>query len=500
MSSISEYTKKLESKEVFAWFEKLCSIPHGSYNEKALSDYIYAYAKEKGLDVIQDNLHNLLIKKGATNEKLAKKDPIIIQSHIDMVLNPPEAFEKNNPINLTITDGWIHSPGTTIGADNGIGAAFSLALLDSTTIEHPPLEVLLTTQEEVGLGGAIGFDVTTLSGTTMINTDSEEEGEFFVSCCGGSTLTISLPIEKEMCKPTYTSYSLNISGLQGGHSGLEIEKERANANRFLTRILYGIKDQYDFFIQDISGGIAGNAIPAESSATLLINESDVASILNNINGFREIFNNEIQYNEKKGEQVSELSIELTKTNNTENNVLTKQSFEKLSILFTILPHGILTYDRINTIPESSVNFAMIKMQDDCVSIVTSIRSTFTTKKKFYQSQIIEMAKLLGATVSINGEYPGWAYQPNSPIRNTFIQAYKNIEGQEKNPKIVAIHAGLECGIFIEKLEALGKKIDVFSFGPNIRGAHTTSEKVEIQSVENIWKLFLEGIRLLGEKS
>ncbi len=498
MSTITDYTKNLEAKDVFAWFEKLCAIPHGSRNEKELSDYLYNYAKNKGFEVHQDELFNLVIKKDATSDALAKKAPIIIQSHIDMVLNPPEAFVDKNPIELSITDGWIHSNGTTIGADNGIGAAFSLALLDSTTIAHPPLEVVLTTQEEVGLGGAIAFDASILKGTTIINTDSEGEGIFFVSCCGGSTLNVSLPSEYTNVPTDYSAYTLTVEGLQGGHSGLEIDKERGNANRFLTRILYTLKDTHDFYVQDIKGGIAGNAISSECYTTVFVKESDVSSINKVIEECKDIFTKEIAYNVKDGEEKANLSITFEKTGAESKEVLAKESCNKLLTFLTIVPHGVLTSDRINAIPESSVNFAMIKTSNDAIEVVLSIRSTLTSKKKFYQSQIIEMATLLGAKVEVNGEYPGWAYEQKSSIRELYTQAYKNIFGQDKNPELVAIHAGLECGLFVEKFEALGKKCDIFTFGPNIDGAHTINEKVEVQSVENSWKFFLEGIRLLGE--
>lgn len=508
MSNVDIKFGDLDSQDVFAWFEKIVKIPHGSKNEKGLSDYLLNYARENGFEVQQDALWNLVIRKGASSTELARKPPVILQSHMDMVLNPPEKFVDSSAINLILEDGWLRSDGTTLGADNGIGIAYSMALLDSTDIVHPPLEIVFTTQEEVGMDGASAFDIGWLQGRTLINMDSEEEGVFCTNCCSGTTITLSLPTKKLALSSIYNAnnakntvdeyefFSIEVSGLQGGHSGIEIDKERGNSNRLLGRILVDMAAHYTYHIASIEGGIARNVIAFSTKAIVCVRKDDADKIFACVNAWEDVFSNELSYNVRKGENHCQVKAKMLPTKVETDMVFSQDSFEKLLITMNLMPHGVSTADRINNMPETSNNFATIEMQDNAIVLTASIRSSLMSKRDFIESQIRSIATIVGAKVTTTGVYPAWEYAADSPIREIFQKAYENTYGSGKMAKLEGIHAGLECGIFFAKFAEKGKKLDMFAFGPTILGAHTPTERVNISSVNQTWKLLKEALKIL----
>lgn len=477
--------KNLEPSKVFEYFEEITRIPHGSGSEKAISDYLVAFAKANGLKVIQDNNLNVIIKKSAT-PGYEKSPTVILQGHMDMVCekngDTVHDFEKD-PLKLRIVEDMIYATGTTLGADNGIAVAMGLAIFASKNISHPALEFLVTTEEETGMGGAMGLDPKNIDGRLLINIDSEEEGKLLVSCAGGVRETISLPIEWATPGKNLVAYKLKLRGLKGGHSGAEIDLGRGNSNKLMGRVLQDLK--FDYSIVAIDGGSKMNAIPREMDATILIAASEAENLHSKLNHWQEIFKNEFKVSDPNitlSAEIIEKSID---------KVFSKATSEKAVNLLSLIPNGIQTMSmEIKGLVQSSTNLGVVTTAGDEVTYQSAVRSSIRTLKEdiLVTSKII--AEALGAKFETQSDYPDWQYDADSKLRKVFQDVYKKL--YDVDPEITAIHAGVECGLFKEKFG----EIDMISFGPNLYDVHTPEEHMSISSVKNTWDYLIEVLKAL----
>lgn len=466
----------LKPHGVMKYFEEISMIPRGSKNEKAISDYLVKFGKDRGFEVIQDKFLNVIIKKNATIG-YEHVPSIILQGHMDMVCEKNQDTTHDfmlDPLKLKVIDGWIKATGTTLGADNGIAVAFALALLDSKDLPHPALEVLITSDEEMGMSGAQNLDPALLKSKTLINIDTEEEGELYVSCAGGARGVFEIPVTKNPVNEM--GLHLKIRGLQGGHSGADIHLQRANANKVLGRVLKALDNELNIVLGEIHGGSKDNAIPREADAIF---------ITNNIEKSKEIIKN-IELLLKKELRVSDSGIKLELEEVAVSSVFNKDESTGIIDAVTLHPNGIKSMSLdITGLVESSLNLGVISSAENTVRLHSAIRSSVLSLKLEMIDELKTLGKVLNIKFIDSAHYPAWQYRENSKIRDVFETVYENLEG--KKPKIKAIHAGLECGLFDEKFDNL----DMISFGPDIRCAHTPEEKVNIKSIENVWSYFLE---------
>ncbi|MBU5590408.1 aminoacyl-histidine dipeptidase [Clostridium sp. MSJ-4] len=469
--------KDLEPKSVLKYFEDISRIPRGSGNEKEISDFLVNFAKDRNLKVIQDKALNVIIKKCGT-KGYEKAPTVIIQGHMDMVceknIGTNHDFTKD-PLKLRIKDDYLYATDTTLGADNGIAVAYALALLDSKDIPHPPLEVLITTEEETGMGGAFNLEAENIKGRILINIDSEEEGKLLVSCAGGLRNKIILPICWEEENENRDFYVIRIRGLKGGHSGMEIDKGRANSNKLMGRILVDILKHIDFRLVSLTGGSKNNAIPREMDAKIAIKAKDYEKLKSLTEKINEVFKNEYK--------VSDPEVKIIVENIEGNNkIFSKESTEKAVKLLYMIPNGIQSMSmEIKDLVQSSTNLGVVSTTEKGVVFDSAVRSSIGSLKEdiLTQSQII--SELLGATIETTSSYPEWQYDADSNIRKIFQKVYKDLYG--KDAEVIAIHAGVECGLFKEKFG----EIDMISFGPNIYDVHTPDEHASISSMKNMWE-------------
>lgn len=479
--------ENLEPKKVFKFFKELTEIPHGSYNEKAISDYLVNFAKERNLEVIQDENLNVIIKKPGTSG-YENSETVILQGHMDMVCEKSKDsthdFTKD-PLKLQIKENSLYATDTTLGADDGIAVAYALTILDSEDIPHPPLEIVVTTAEETGMDGAMALDTSLLSGKKLLNIDGEEDGVFLTGCAGGITTKVSFTIEKWHLSGQYIE--LEISGLLGGHSGVEIIKQRANANKLMARVLYAINQNFDLNLVQINGGSKHNAIPSHALVGFTIKNSKTSLTLeeicsNCLNRFKEEFRvsdpniNVIIHRDRTTELTREFTSSLT------NNIV---GFLLAS------PDGVQTMSNdIKGLVESSLNLAVIEKTSSTVDIFLSIRSSVHSLKFEIFDRISVLANLCQAKCENIGEYPEWEYSPSSQLRDLSISTFKNLFNQ--TPKVTVIHAGLECGLFKESMI----DTDMISFGPNIIDPHTPNEHLDLASAKRYWEFLLELLKNL----
>lgn len=471
----------LKPQAVFKYFEDLTRIPHGSGNEKALSDYLVSFAKEHNLEVIQDSALNVIIKKKAT-PGYENAPVVILQGHMDMVceknIGTDHDFEKD-PLKLRIDGDYVYATGTTLGADNGIAVAYAMAVLASTDIPHPALEVLITTEEETGMGGATNLDPKNIEGRMLINIDSEEEGKLLVSCAGGLRDKVRLPIKWEDNCDCFEDYSIKIRGLKGGHSGMEINKERGNSNKLMGRILMELLDKAEYRIIALNGGSKNNAIPREMDAIIAIDKEKEEFLKEKIQVLNAVFKNELKATDP------EVRIEVEKLNKKADKVFSKESTLKAVKLLYLIPNGIQSMSvEIPGLVQSSTNLGVVTTNENAVTYDSAVRSSIGTLKEDILLQTVTIAELLGAEVLTESSYPEWQYDSESKIRKLFEKVYKDMNGKE--PEIVAIHAGVECGLFKEKFG----DIDMISFGPNLYDVHTPDEHASISSIQNMWDYLL----------
>ena len=473
----------LEPKNVLYYFEELTKIPRGSGNEKEVSDFLKNFALERNLEVIQDKFLNIIIKKPGT-KGYENSAPIILQGHMDMV------NEKNNdvihdfdkdPLKLRLVGDDLYATGTTLGADNGIAVAYVLAILDSKDAEHPPLEVLVTVEEETGLIGATNLDGSVFKGRTLINIDSEEEGKFLVSCAGGARQTVRLPLT--LTRKEGVAYHLQVTGLKGGHSGMDINKERGNSIKLLGRAMFLLKKDDQFNIAALSGGSKNNAIPREAEGVLVFDE--IPSDLNDkVKAIEKILGDEIK---TQDEGFKLLLSETEVPEKTYDDATTKDVIE----LLYLLPNGVESQSKdIEGLVETSLNLGVLTEKNGSLDYDFAVRSSVGSRKEMLMDKVRVLGEKYGAEVLVTSSYPEWQYAKESKVRDTFIATYKEKYGVE--PGIEAIHAGLECGILAGRIEGL----DMISLGPNLYDVHTPNEHMSISSVKNVYEFLLEVLKAL----
>ncbi len=472
----------LEPAAVFGYFEKICSIPHGSRNTKLISDYLVSFAKEHGLKYVQDEDNNVILFGDGTCG-MEDRAPVIIQGHMDMVCEK----DADCPLDMAVDgldiahDGTcVYAKGTTLGGDDGIAVAYGLALLADKSIPHPPLEIVITVDEEIGLLGANSIDLSQLKGRTLINIDSEEEGIFTVSCAGGARATISVPVER---RAVYgPCIRLAVDGLQGGHSGAEIHKNRANANKVMGEFMSRIQKLMPLCLTSLSGGSKDNAIPRSCQATLVA----MGIHLERINDVAAELQAEIreQYDEP------EVTVQAFDVDALGGNSLTTECTAKIIGLLCAAPNGIQSWSAdIPGLVQTSLNMGVAKLGER-FHVTFSVRSSVNNEKEELLQQLRTLSDFYEGSYSQTGEYPAWEYKQESALRDTMVRVYTEMFGKE--PKVLAVHAGLECGLFSEKIPGL----DCISIGPDMHDIHTSRERLEIASTERTWKFLLEVLKAL----
>ena len=472
----------LEPASVFGYFEKLCSIPHGSGNTKAISDYLVSFAKEQGIRYVQDSLNNVILF-GEGTCGYEDHAPVIIQGHMDMVCEKDAGcaidMEKDG-LDIAHDGAYVFAKGTTLGGDDGIAIAYALALLADRSIPHPPLEVVITVDEETGMFGAAGIDLTALRGRTLINIDSEEEGIFTVSCAGGARSTIHLPVQR---RAVYgPCVRLTVEGLQGGHSGVEIHKNRANANKVMGEFLSRIQKLMPVCITKLQGGAKDNAIPRSCQVTLVA----LGMYIERINDVAAQLQKEIreQYDEPeaviRGDDVDALG----------GNALTTECSAKVIALLNAAPNGVQSWSQdISGLVQTSLNLGVAALNEE-LQLTFAVRSSVNREKQELLEKLEALAKFYDGSYSQMGEYPAWEYKKDSALRDTMVQVYRDMFRAE--PQVIAIHAGLECGLLSEKLPGL----DCVSMGPEMYDIHTSRERLGIASVGRTWEFLKEVLKRL----
>ncbi len=472
----------LEPADVFAYFEKICSIPHGSGNTKAISDYLVSFAQEHGLRYVQDPLNNILLFQEGTCG-YENHPPVILQGHMDMVCekDPDCPLDMHTQgLDVTHDDDCVFARGTTLGGDDGIAVAYALALLADRSIPHPPLEVIITVEEETGMEGATGIDLSGLKGRTLINLDSEDEGIFTVSCAGGARSTLRLPLAR---RAVYgPCIRLTVEGLQGGHSGVEIHKHRANADKVMGELLGRIQKLMPLCLTGLSGGSKDNAIPRSCQATLVA----MGIGLERINDITQALQQEIRQEYDEPNAV----VRADDVDALGGNALSTEDTAKVIALLCSVPNGVQAWSEdIPGLVQTSLNLGILHLDEE-LRMTFAVRSSVNREKEELLTKLRELADFYGARYSQTGEYPAWEYRKDSPLRDTMVRIYSRMFGKE--PEVVAIHAGLECGILSDKLPGL----DCVSIGPQMHDIHTSREKLEIASTKRTWDFLLAVLREL----
>ena len=472
----------LNPASVFSYFEEICAIPHGSRNTKAISDYLVDFAKTRNLRYIQDEVNNVIIFQDGTCG-YENHEPVILQGHMDMVCEKDASCPLDMAVDgLDVThDGVsVFAKGTTLGGDDGIAVAYALALLDDTSIPHPPLEVVITVDEEIGLLGAAAIDLSQLKGRMLLNLDSEDEGIFTVSCAGGATATISMEAPR---RAVYgPCIRLVVDGLQGGHSGAEIHKNRANANKIMGEFLHRIQMIMPLCLTSFAGGSKDNAIPRSCQA----NAVAMGINLERINGIADTLQAEVraQYDEP------EATVQAFDLDALGGNALPTEVTAKVIALLCSTPNGVQAMsEEMPGLVQTSLNMGIAKL-GSTMSMTFSVRSSVNHEKQALLDKLKELAAFHDASYSQMGEYPAWEYKTDSKLRDIMVETYTRMYGKE--PQVLAIHAGLECGLLGEKIPGL----DCVSIGPQMHDIHTSREKLNIASTARTWEFLLEVLKAL----
>lgn len=470
----------LQPQLVWKNFNKLCSVPHPSHHLEKITKVIVDFGKEHGLETIVDKAGNIIIRKPATPGR-ENAIPVVLQAHMDMV--PQKNNDKvhnfeTDPIEPMIDGEWVRANGTTLGADNGVGVAAGMAILESKDIQHGPLELFVTADEETGMYGAFGMEPGTLKGNILLNLDSEDFGELYVGCAGGVDANISWKYQGVAAIADDVALKVTIKGLKGGHSGLEINCGRANANKLLFRFLKEVISLYEARLAKVEGGNMRNAIPREAYAVISVPSEEVENIKKLVEEYCDLFNKEYSITENKIEVLCE-EIEMPEL------IIPEEIQDDLVNAITGCPNGV--FRMIPAIPdtvETSMNLSIIEADATDISVKCLLRSSVDSKKEELASMVESVFTLAGAKVEFSGSYSGWNPNLDSTILNTMKEVYKQEFGEEAAVKV--IHAGLECGI----LGAIEPKLDMVSFGPTIRHPHSPDEKINIESVGKFWKLLV----------
>ena len=472
----------LKPQLVFKYFSEICKIPRGSGNEKQISNYLTREGKKLGLEVVQDEHYNVLIKKKAT-PGYENAPTVIIQGHMDRVCEKNKGTDhdfKKDPIKLRVEGNYLYATDTTLGADNGIAVAMGLALLASDNIVHPPLEVVFTADEEESMNGAMNLKGDLFKGSYIINLDSEEEGTITVSCAGGVTALVT--IEKEFKDVnSKVAFNIDVKGLLGGHSGMEINKQRANSNILMGRILNHLLNHANINLDlvQISGGAKNNAIPREADAVILIDEKDEERLKEELNKILNIFKNEFKTSDPKIEILCE------KSHKTYNEALKDDIRDKIIATIILMPSGIQTMSMdIENLVESSTNLGVINNNKDNFLFEFATRSSVKSLKDEINNKMSLLCKTLDVKLSLEDDYPEWEYAKDSKLEEICINTYEELTGQK--PEISAIHAGLECGLLLDAI----KGAQAVSIGPNLYDVHTPNEHLDIKSTNRTWNYLL----------
>ncbi|VAW26221.1 Cytosol nonspecific dipeptidase [hydrothermal vent metagenome] len=486
---MNEALLKLEPAKVWFYFKEILNIPRPSKKEGKIIEYLLRFGKEHGLETLQDEVNNVLIRKPAT-PGMENRKSVVLQSHIDMVCekNSDRVHDfENDPIEAHLEDGWVTADGTTLGGDDGIGVATELALLASDNIEHGPLECLFTVDEETGLTGAFGLKPGFLQSEILLNLDSEDEGQLYIGCAGGQDTLAWLPYQKQAVPQGHEALKIKVSGLKGGHSGDDINKGRANANQLLNRFLWTFKDKFDMKLSVFDGGNLRNAIAREAFAVVTVPKGKAQQVISEANSFEEIYKHEYHATE------ANLSFSATAAALPEM-VIGNDNFTTLVNALYACPHGVIAMSQdIPNFVETSTNLASVKFEEDNILITTSQRSSVESEKDDVTNKVVSVFNLAGAHSETSDGYPGWTPNPDSEIMELTKNTYQKLFNVE--PKVLAIHAGLECGLIGDKYPGM----DMISFGPTLRGVHSPDEKLEIASVEKFWKLTLDVLKNIPVK-
>lgn len=460
----------IEPKEVFRWFYEINQHPRSSGNEQEVSDFLVQFAKDRNLEVYQDEILNVIIKKPGT-PGYEKSEPVIIQGHMDMVCVKTDDSNHNfdtDPIEMIVEGDVIRANNTTLGGDDAIAVAYGLAILDADDIPHPPLELLVTTNEETGMDGAMALKADHLTGTRLLNLDTEVEGDFLVSCSGGSNIDLSFDIAREA--NSSKTYKLVISGLKGGHSGAEIDRQRANAIKLAARLMYLVKA--DVRLASFVGGIKHNAVPGNAEVVFATDKFD--SLKDGLDA--------LIADLKEEYRVEEPDLAIVITEAAADQVYTKDLSDSVIDMLMALPDGVQYMSKdIEGLVQTSLNNAVILENDGKLVLTTSVRSASSSSLREILNRVTIIANRMGAVAREYSEYPAWQYEAVSPLRDISEKIYIEMYGKE--PNITSIHAGLECGL----LKGILPDADMISFGPSIFDAHTPKEHMYISSVERVWE-------------
>ncbi len=489
----------LKPERVFKHFEDIAGIPHGSGNTKMISDHLKSFAENHSLRYIQDENNNIIIfKDGSAGRE--NEPSVILQGHMDMVCEKEADRDINfetDGLSLLLEDGIISADGTTLGGDDGIAVAYCLAILESDTISHPPLEVLITVDEEIGMLGAAALDKSLLSSKRLINIDSEDEGHLLASCAGGETALLHLPFETfastegDINTDALIPIKITVDGLIGGHSGMEINKERGNSNKIMGRVLYSLMKDYgiDYYLVSISGGMKDNAIPRATDSVILLKDSsgpaDLSDAVNKLNDMlhKEYLHTDpdirISLNEVKDDEDTSGLIKSGRFINTAGT-------DKIITAIYTMPNGIQNMSTVlSGLVETSLNMGIIRTLQDEVIITCSLRSSILSRLSELEARITCLTEALGGNVSVQGFYPPWEYKDDSPLRDKMYEVFTSLYG--KAPIVESVHAGVECGIFAGSIPDL----DAVSFGPDMKCIHTPNESMDSASVKRTWEYLLQ---------
>ena len=473
----------LKPERVFYYFEELTRIPHGSGNTDAISKYCMEVANGLGLEHWRDEFNNVTIIKPAT-PGYENAPAVIIQGHLDMVnektADSDHDFDKD-PLKLRVIGDWIWATDTTLGGDDGIAIAYALAILEDNTLEHPRLECLFTTDEEVGMEGAVGYDASRLNGKYLLNMDSEEEGIFLTSCAGGIRYHLQLPIRRIETEGNVVT--LTLSGLMGGHSGVEIDKGRGNADILLGYVLNRLAEKYTYGLISVDGGFKDNAIPREASARLMIDVIEFEALSASVAELESALRSDFAGIEE------DIVLTLSQPEEKQIGFMHPEDQQKVLFLLMQAPNGVQAMSmNIPGLVETSLNLGILKTTETEVSLAFALRSSVEHRRDALGAKLACLITYLGGTYDTTGAYPAWEYRRDSKLRELMLDTYRDVYGKE--PEIQAIHAGLECGLFGKKISGL----DMISFGPDMKDIHTPQECLCISSVQRVWEYVVEVLR------
>lgn len=484
---MGEVLNGLIPNRVFYYFEEICQIPHESGNTQKLTEYLIKFAQDHNLDYYNDDIGNVVIYKPSA-PGYENHDSVILQGHIDMVCEKNYDLEgkfdfSKDPLNLVVVEDSIFAKGTSLGADDGIAVSYMLSILENTNIKAPAIEAVFTVDEENGMKGALALDCSVLKSKQLINLDYEVEGEILTCSAGGRRVRCSIPVETT--ELSGVRYDIVLCGLAGGHSGMEIDKGRGNANLLMGRLLHTITKHFNFHLVNIVGGLTDSAIPREAKAEILIEEQNSDELEDIISEFSDTIINEYAGIEDN------ITLYCQNMGEVSKNVLTRQSKKRIGFLLNTIPDGIIRMSRYaDDIVQTSLNSGIMKLSDTEFSLIVNMRSLVTSEKEALSDKIQYLVEAIGGTYLIETDYPGWEYRDESKLREIAFETYQSTFG--RNPKMHGFHAGLECGAFFEKIDGL----DIIAIGPDIIGIHTPKENLSISSTKRVYDYLLDLLEML----